>query len=157
MSKIEIGKKAPSFKILNQNELVKTNKDYIGKWLVLYFYPKDNTPGCTKEAVDFTELKKKFAAKNAEIVGVSADSPSKHINFIKKQSLKIELLSDEEKSNLEKFGVWQLKKMAGREYMGIVKTTFLIDPDGKIAFIWPKVKVNGHVEAVLEKLIELQK
>jgi len=131
-------------------------RDFRGSWVVLYFYPKDNTPGCTTEALDFTALKAEFEKEGATIFGVSPDSVKKHCNFIAKKDLKITLLSDEDKDVAEKFGVWQLKKMYGREYMGIVRSTFLIDPDGKIAYKWEKVKVKNHAQEVLDKLRELK-
>lgn len=147
--------KAPDFCLPDQNDKEVCLKDYKGKWVVLYFYPKDNTSGCTKEAIGFTEMKKEFEKMGAIILGVSPDSTKSHRNFIEKKNLKITLLSDQEHKVLEAYGAWQLKKMYGREYYGVVRSTFLISPDGKIAFIWPKVKVAGHVENVLEKLKEL--
>ncbi|AEX86377.1 peroxiredoxin [Marinitoga sp. 1135] len=131
--------------------------DYRGKWVVVYFYPKDNTKGCTTEAIDFTEMLDEFKKLNAEIVGISPDGIDKHQKFKTKHNLKVKLLSDEEKKVLEDFGVWQLKKMYGREYYGVVRTTVLVDPEGKIAHVWEKVRVKGHVEDVLNKLKELQK
>ena len=153
---LEVGQKAPEFCLPNQDENEVCLRDLKGKWIVLYFYPKDNTPGCTTEACDFTENLPDFEDLDAVVLGVSPDSPKKHRNFIEKKELGITLLSDEEKKVLEEYGVWQLKKMCGREYMGVVRTTFLIDPDGKIAEIWNKVKVKGHVQKVKEKLQELR-
>ncbi len=153
---LEIGRKAPDFCLPNQDEVEICLRDLSGKWVVLYFYPKDNTPGCTTEACDFTENLPDFEGLDAVILGVSPDSPKKHRNFIEKKNLKITLLSDEEKKVCELYGVWQLKKMCGKEYMGVVRTTFLISPDGKIAHIWNKVRVKGHVQAVKEKLEELK-
>ena len=153
---LEVGQKAPEFCLPNQDENEVCLRDLKGKWIVLYFYPKDNTPGCTTEACDFTENLPDFENLDAVVLGVSPDSPKKHRNFIEKKELGITLLSDEDKKVLEEYGVWQLKKMCGREYMGVVRTTFLIDPDGKIAAIWNKVKVKGHVQEVKEKLKELQ-
>ncbi len=123
---------------------------------MLYFYPKDNTPGCTTEACDFTAALPDFEGLNTIILGVSPDSPKKHLNFIEKKDLKITLLADEEKEVCQLFGVWQLKKNYGREYMGVVRSTFIVDPDGKIAAKWEKVRIKGHVEAVKEKLQALQ-
>jgi peroxiredoxin Q/BCP len=131
-------------------------KELVGKWVVLYFYPKDNTKGCTIEALEFTAAEDDFKAKNTIIIGVSADSLKSHKRFREKHNLSITLLSDIDKEALQAYGAWQLKKMYGREYMGIVRSTFLIDPDGKIAYIWPKVRVANHVDDVLEKLVELQ-
>ena len=147
---------APGFKLSNQKNKERNLNDYAGKWLVLYFYPKDNTSGCTTEAKEFTELKRKFSTKKAAIAGVSPDSIASHQRFIEKHELKIELLSDPDKTMSKTYGVWQKKKMAGREYMGIVRSTFLIDPDGKIQKIWTKVKVKAHVQNVLDSLNELQ-
>jgi peroxiredoxin Q/BCP len=149
---LKVGDKAPEFCLPNQDETQICLRDIKGKWLVLYFYPKDNTAGCTAEACDFTEALPEFDEMDAVILGVSPDSPKKHRNFIEKKNLKITLLADEESEVSQKYGVWQLKKMCGKEYMGIVRTTFLINPEGKIEKIWEKVKVKGHVEAVKEAL-----
>ena len=151
---IQIGSAAPDFSILNSADTNRNLGDYAGKWLVLYFYPKDNTPGCTLEAIEFSAASEKFEKLNAQVVGVSPDSCKSHQNFITKKELTVELLSDPEKSMLESYGVWQEKSMYGRTYMGVVRTTVLIDPKGTIASIWPKVKVKGHVDAVLEHLKE---
>ena len=153
---LEVGDKAPEFCLPNQDENEICLRDLKGKWIVLYFYPKDNTPGCTTEACDFTEAMPDFEGLDAVILGVSPDSPKKHRNFITKKELGITLLSDENKEVLEQYGVWQLKKMCGREYMGVVRSTFLIDPDGNIAEIWRNVRVKGHVEKVKERLASLQ-
>ena len=152
---VKEGDKAPDFCLTDQDDKKVCLKDYKGKWVVLYFYPKDNTSGCTKEATGFTEMKDEFEKLGAVILGISPDSTKSHRNFIEKKDLKITLLSDPEHKVLESYGAWQLKKMYGREYYGVVRSTFLISPDGKIAFVWPKVKVAGHVEKVLEKLKEL--
>ncbi len=153
---LEINQKAPEFCLPNQDEVEICLRDLSGKWIVLYFYPKDNTPGCTTEACEFTSALPEFEGLDTVILGVSPDSPKKHRNFIEKKDLQITLLADENKEVLEGYGVWQLKKMYGREYMGVVRSTFIISPDGKIKAIWNKVKVKGHVEAVKEKLKELQ-
>jgi len=153
---IEIADKAKDFCLPNQDEVDICLRDFKGKWVVLYFYPKDNTPGCTTEACDFTQNLPAFEELDAVILGISPDSPKKHRNFIEKKALKITLLSDEDKKVLQEYGVWQLKKMCGREYMGVVRTTYLIDPNGKVAYRWDKVKVKGHVQAVKEKLEELR-
>jgi len=153
---LEIGTKAPEFCLPNQDETEICLRDLSGKWIVLYFYPKDNTPGCTTEACDFTQALPDFTDLDAIVLGVSADSTKKHRNFIEKKDLAITLLSDEDTSVMQKYGVWQLKKNYGREYMGIVRTTFIIDPNGKIAAVWEKVRVKDHVQKVKEKLKELQ-
>ncbi len=152
---LEVDDLAPDFKIKNQNKEWVSLKDSKGKWVVLYFYPKDLTPGCTTEACDFTQFFPKFKQTNTVIYGVSPDSPELHRKFIEKESLTISLLSDEDKKVCEQYGVWQLKKLYGKEYLGVVRTTFLIDPKGKIVHIWKKVKVEGHVEDVLSTLKKL--
>jgi peroxiredoxin Q/BCP len=123
---------------------------------VLYFYPKDNTGGCTREAQDFTTYKDKFKELNAEIAGVSPDTTKSHRNFIEKKELDITLLSDPEKEVLKKYNAWQLKKRSGKEYYGVVRTTFLINSDGKIEHIWRNVSVKDHVEEVFNKLKEFK-
>jgi len=150
------GDTASDFCLPNQNNKEVCLKDYKGKWVVLYFYPRDNTSGCTMEALDFSQNLGDFEKMNAVILGISPDSTKSHVNFITKHSLKITLLSDPEHEVLEKYGVWQIKKMYGREYYGVVRTTFIIDPNDKIAHIWKKVKVKGHVEEVKKKLKDKQ-
>ncbi len=153
---LQVGDSVPDFCLPNQDEEEICFRDIKGKWIVLYFYPKDNTPGCTTEAVEFTEALPDFEKLNTLVLGVSPDSPKKHRNFIEKKGLKITLLSDEEKELCKLFGVWQLKKFMGREYMGVVRSTFIMNPEGEIAYMWTKVKVKGHVGSVEEKLKELQ-
>lgn len=147
---------APDFVAVDQGNKEVALSGFAGKWVVLYFYPKDNTPGCTIEAVNFSAKKAEFEALGAVILGVSPDSVESHCKFIDKKKLTITLLSDESKELCEKYGVWQLKKFMGREYMGVVRSTFLISPDGKIAAVWSPVKVKGHVDDVLEKVKGLQ-
>ena len=134
---------------MKKNDVVSLN-DFKGRKLVLYFYPKDSTPGCTTEARGFSARLKEFEAANTVILGASKDSLKRHLNFIAKQELTISLVSDEEGILCEAYGVWISKKLYGREYMGIERATFLIDEDGVIRNIWRKVKVKGHVDAVLE-------
>ena len=153
---LEIGEKAPGFCLEDPDRGEICLKDLKGKWVVLYFYPKDNTKGCTMEALEFTAAEDEFKEKNAVIIGVSPDSLKSHTNFRQKHDLSINLLSDTEKEVLEEYRVWQMKKMYGREYMGVVRSTYLIDPEGKIAHVWPKVRVKGHADNVMEKLSELQ-
>jgi peroxiredoxin Q/BCP len=149
------GQKAPDFVLKNQDgEEVKLS-DFAGKAVVLYFYPKDDTPGCTKEACGFRDLQGEFHALNAEILGVSPDSVAKHTKFISKFQLPFQLLSDVDKEVVEKYGVWKEKSMYGRKYMGVERTTFVIDARGAINAIFPKVKVPGHPEAVLEAVRQL--
>jgi peroxiredoxin Q/BCP len=152
---LEVGDSVPDFCLPNQDEEEICFRDIKGRWIVLYFYPKDNTPGCTTEALDFTNALGDFQKLDAIVLGVSPDSPKRHRNFIEKKDLGITLLSDEDKSLCKTFGVWQKKKNFGKEYMGVIRSTFLISPDGKIAYKWEKVRVKGHVEAVKEKLLEL--
>jgi peroxiredoxin Q/BCP len=121
-----------------------------GKPVVLFFYPKDNTSGCTTEAIAFSQLKAEFEKAGAAVVGISPDSAKSHDRFKAKHGLTVDLASDEEKSVAEAYGVWAQKSMYGRTFMGVVRTTFLIGADGRIAAIWPKVRVRGHAEAVLE-------
>lgn len=153
---LEVGQKAPEFATPNQRGEISKLADFAGQWLVLYFYPKDNTPGCTTEAIDFTALSPQFQQLNAVILGVSPDSAKSHCRFIEKHNLTIQLLSDTEHQLAEIYQVWGLKKFMGKEYMGIKRSTFLIDPQGNIAYIWSNVKVKAHSEAVLKKLEELQ-
>ena len=153
---IEVGMKAPEFCLPNQDDVEICLRDLKGKWVVLYFYPKDNTPGCTTEACEFTEAAPDFSSLDAVILGVSPDSTKKHRNFIEKKELGITLLSDESTDMMQQWGVWQLKKNYGREYMGVVRSTFIIDPEGIVRAKWEKVRVKGHVQAVKEKLQELK-
>jgi peroxiredoxin Q/BCP len=149
------GKKAPAFSLPNQNGSKVALKDFAGKWVVLYFYPRDLTPGCIVEAVEFSAALKDFEKSGATILGVSCDTPAKHCNFIEKKNLTITLLSDENHSVIEKYGAWQLKKFMGKEFMGIVRSTWLIDPTGVVRAVWSPVKVNDHAKDVLSKLKEL--
>ncbi|MBE9216845.1 thioredoxin-dependent thiol peroxidase [Plectonema cf. radiosum LEGE 06105] len=151
----KMGEKAPSFSSKNQNgDLVKL-EDFQSSWLVLYFYPKDDTPGCTLEAQDFSEYSQQFSDLGATILGISPDSETSHCKFINKHNLSIQLLSDPEHQVCEAYGVWQLKKFMGKEYMGVVRSTFLISPDGSLAHVWSNVRTKGHAQKVLKKLQEL--
>lgn len=156
MTELKVGDKAPEFCLEDPERGEVCLNDQKGKWVVLYFYPKDNTKGCTMEALEFTAAEDDFKSKNAIILGVSPDSLKSHMKFREKHDLSINLLSDSEKIVLESYGVWKKKKMYGREYMGVERSTYIINPEGKIAHIWPKVKVSGHVDEVLKKLQELQ-
>ena len=156
IKQLKIGSKAPSFSLPDDEGNKVSLKDYARKWLVLYFYPKDNTSGCTTEAVDFTSSLPELQKLNCNVTGISPDSCKSHQKFILKHNLMVTLLSDEDKKVLEKYGVWVTKKMYGREYFGVSRTTFLIDPTGKIKHIWENVKVKNHTAEVLEKLKELQ-
>ncbi len=149
---LEEGKKAPAFKLKNQNGKTISLSDFKGKNVVLYFYPKDNTSGCTAEACNFRDEFPKFGKLDAVILGVSPDSVESHKKFAEKFDLPFDLLSDEKKEILEKYGVWQEKSMYGRKYMGVVRTTYIIDQNGKIKKIFPKVKVPNHNKEVIEAL-----
>lgn len=155
MSDLKIGDEAPNFCMPDQDEKNICLEDYKGKNIVLYFYPKDNTPGCSMEAMAFTRYKKEFEDNNTTILGVSKDSCDSHRKFIENKNLNITLISDSDKKIQESYGVWRLKKFMGREFMGTVRSTFLIDSDGKIQKIWDKVKVKGHVEEVLSEVKNL--
>lgn len=144
------GLKAPAFSLPTDGGGQVALKDLSGKIVVLYFYPKDDTSGCTKEAIEFTEALAKFKRAGAVIIGVSKDSVAKHDKFKDKHGLKVTLASDEDGKMLEKYGVWVEKSMYGRKYMGIDRATFVIDGKGNIRKIWRKVKVPGHVEEVLD-------
>ena len=149
MSTIEIGKKAPAFSGNDQNGVKRTLKEFAGKKLVLYFYPKDDTPGCTAEACDLRDNYKKFIAAGYAIVGVSPDEEKKHQKFISKYELPFDLLADTDHSIAEAFGVWVEKSMYGRQYMGIARTTFVIDENGKIQDIISKVNTKDHSSQIL--------
>jgi thioredoxin-dependent peroxiredoxin len=153
---LEIDTVAPEFCLPNQDDVEICLRDLKGKWIVLYFYPKDSTPGCTTEACEFTEALPRFEDMNAVILGVSADSTKRHRNFIEKQNLEITLLSDESTEMMQEYGVWALKKNYGKEYMGIVRSTCIIDPEGVIKAVWSKVRVKEHVAKVQEELEKLQ-
>lgn len=147
--------KAKAFTLTNQDGIKVSLKDFKDQWLILYFYPRDMTSGCTVEANDFSKAIPKFKKLNATIIGISPDEEKKHIKFIEKENLKITLLSDTEKKILTKYEVWKEKSMYGRKYMGVERSTFIINPKGNIAFEWRKVKVTNHVAEVLTKLKEL--
>jgi thioredoxin-dependent peroxiredoxin len=149
----QVGDPAPTAKFTSADGSSRSVADYAGKKLVLYFYPKDDTSGCTREAQDFTAMAADFAKAGAAVVGISKDSVKSHAKFISKYDLAVELGSDEPGDVCEAFGVWVKKSMYGREYMGIERATFLIGTDGKIAQVWRKVKVAGHATAVLEAVI----
>ncbi|WP_103630215.1 thioredoxin-dependent thiol peroxidase [Campylobacter concisus] len=149
---IEVGDKAPEFEALNQDGVKVALKDFIGKNVVLYFYPKDNTPGCTTEACEFSANYDQFIKNDTVIIGVSPDSVKSHAGFIAKQNLKHILLSDEDKEISKLYGVWQVKKNYGKEYLGIVRSTFVIGKDGKIVKIYKSVKAKDHAAKVLADL-----
>ena len=149
---MEVGKKAPAFS-LNSGAGDKVSlKDFLGQKVVLYFYPKDNTSGCTKEACDFRDSFADFKKIKAVILGVSPDSEASHVKFTEKYELPFLLLSDSDKKVVEKYGVWKEKSMYGRKYMGVERSTFIIDKSGKISHVFRKVKVNGHVDELLKAI-----
>ena len=150
MTKLAQGDKAPDFTLPRDGGGTLKLSDLRGKAVVLFFYPRDDTSGCTAEAIAFSGLKDAFAKEGAVVVGMSADSQKSHDKFKAKHNLTVDLVADEEKQALEAYGVWTEKSMYGRKFMGIVRTTFLIDASGKIAKVWPNVKVPGHADAVLE-------
>ena len=150
--KIKIGDAAPLFCLPASDGSSFCLNDMKGKKVILYFYPKDTTPGCTTEACNFRDYQSEFNQLNAVIVGVSKDPIARHLKFIQKYQLPFLLLSDENQKVCEQYGVWQLKKLAGKEYMGIVRSTFIIDEEGKILHIYSKVRVKDHIEDILSFL-----
>lgn len=144
------GDEAPPFTLQDDTGKTVTLRDFEGKTVVLYFYPKDDTPGCTREACGFRDTLPSFRRKNAVILGVSADPVASHQKFKNKYDLPFPLLSDPERRTIEAYGVWKEKNLYGRKSMGIERTTFVIDPSGTIRKIFPRVKVDGHIEKVLE-------
>ena len=162
--KLENGTKAPEFCLPETSGKEVCLNDYKGKWVVVYFYPKDNTSGCTKEAIDFTERRADFEKEDAVIIGISKDSVASHNKFVQKHNLGILLLSDESKEVHKAYGAWGLKKQYGKETEGTIRSTFLIDPDGNVAYSWYNVKVHQkrkdgvikHVDKVYEILKELK-
>jgi peroxiredoxin Q/BCP len=156
VTSIEIVGMAPIFCLLDQKGEEVCLESLRGRWVILYFYPKDNTKGCTLEAIDFTMNKERIEGMGATVLGVSPDSVESHRGFCDKHGLTITLLSDPEHVVLKAYGVWQLKKMYGREFHGVVRSTFLLNPEGRLAHTWRKVKVADHVETVIGKLAELK-
>jgi thioredoxin-dependent peroxiredoxin len=154
---VTVGKPAPSFALKNQDDEIVKLSDYAGKWVVLYFYPKDDTPGCTTQACDFTAGLKGFEKLEAVVLGTSRDSTESHRKFIAKHKLKLTLLSDPDHEMLEKYGAWGEKVLYGKRSLGVIRSTVLIDPSGKVAHHWPKVSAAGHADAVKEKLGELRR
>ncbi|MFE4713678.1 thioredoxin-dependent thiol peroxidase [Paenibacillus sp. NPDC056722] len=149
---IEVGQAAPDFTLPSSNGEQVRLSQYLGHKVILYFYPKNMTTACTQEACDFRDAHEEIAAKGAVVLGISTDSLTSHTKFIAKYGLPFLLLSDEEHTVSELYGVWQLKKMYGKEYMGIVRSTFLIDENGIVVEAWNKVRVKGHVEATVKQL-----
>jgi peroxiredoxin Q/BCP len=156
MSLIDVGRKAPAFSLKDQHGRTHRLADYAGQPVILYFYPKDDTPGCTREACAFRDNLPKFQAGKAVVLGVSGQGEASKAKFAGKYELTFPLLSDEKYDVAEKYGVWQKKLLYGRTFMGVSRTTYLIGPDGKVAKRWDKVKVDGHAEAVLKELESLK-
>lgn len=149
---VKIGQKAPAFSLPNQDGKIVRLSDFKGKKVVLYFYPKDDTPGCTKESCAFRDGLEEIHASGAVVLGISGDSVDSHKKFVKKFNLNFPLLSDEKKTVVQAYGVWKEKSLYGRKFMGIERTTFIIDEQGKLDDIFQKVKVDGHLEEVLAEL-----
>jgi len=152
---IAVGKKAPAFKLSNQDDDDVRLLDYMGQWVVLYFYPRDDTPGCTKEACEFTAGIRGFTRLDAVVLGCSPDSPDRHRAFIKSHRLKVTLLSDPAHLVMEKYGAWGEKVLYGKTRVGVKRSTVIIDPAGKVAHHWRAVKTAGHADRVQEKVAEL--
>ncbi|MHA6643323.1 thioredoxin-dependent thiol peroxidase [Mesorhizobium sp. A623] len=150
MTEMKIGDPAPAFELVREDGQTSMLSDFSGKPFVLYFYPRDDTSGCTSEAIDFSRLKPAFEKAGVTVIGISPDSAAKHRKFSAKHELTVELVADEERKIIEAYGVWVEKSMYGRRYMGVERATFLVGRDGRIAGIWRKVKVKGHAQAVLE-------
>ena len=153
---LKVGVEAPKFCLLDKDNTVVCLKNFQGKYVVLYFYPKDNTPGCTTEAIGFTGILPELQELDANVIGISPDTPESHAKFIEKKNLKVTLLSDVDKKVIKAYGKWGKKKFRGKEYVGVIRSTFLIDPEGKIVHIWPKVSVKGHPEEVKRVLEDLK-
>jgi thioredoxin-dependent peroxiredoxin len=153
---IEAGKKAPAFSLKDDSGRTVKLGEFAGKYVVLYFYPKDDTPGCTKEACSFRDRHAKLEAAGAVVLGVSPDNEPRHAKFKEKYQLPFTLLADAEHSVAEKYGAWGEKHNYGKKYFGIMRSTFLIGPDGKVARVWPKVKPEGHADEVLEAIRSIE-
>ena len=152
---LDVGQKAPAFTLLDQHGAKRRLSDFAGRWVVLYAYPKDDTPGCTREACDFTAGLAAFEGLGATVLGVSRDSVESHARFAKKHGLTVTLLSDPDHAVLEAYGAWGEKVLYGKKSVGVIRSTVLVDPDGKVAHHWKKVKVDGHAEAVRARIAAL--
>ncbi len=152
---MNVGDKFPDFVLSDENNEILDSKELEGVRFVIYFYPRDNTSGCTKEAVEFSELSQKFLMRNIPVIGVSRDSPASHRKFINKHDLRLKLLSDPDHALTEAVGAWGMKKMYGKESEGVFRSTFIVGKDGKVEAVWKKVKVAGHAQEVLDHAISL--
>lgn len=152
---MNVGDKFPDFVLSDENNEILDSKELEGVRFVIYFYPRDNTSGCTKEAVEFSELSQKFLMRNIPVIGVSRDSPASHRKFINKHGLRLKLLSDPDHALTEAVGAWGMKKMYGKESEGVFRSTFIVGKDGKVEAVWKKVKVAGHAQEVLDHAISL--
>ena len=157
VSELSQGDEAPGFSLPDQNGRIRNLADFRGSHMVLYFYPRDNTAGCTAEALAFSAVYEELSDMGIPVIGISPDSPQSHQRFVEKNGLKLVLLSDQEHQTIEAYGAWILKKMYGKEYYGVSRSTFLIDGNGKITAIWRNVKVKGHVDEVISRLKEVLK
>jgi peroxiredoxin Q/BCP len=153
---LEIGSKAPDFSSISNGDKLISLSDYLGKWVVLYFYPKDDTSGCTKEACSFRDNLSQLTELGVEVLGVSPDSAKSHDKFVEKYNLNFHLVADSDKKICESFNILGEKSMYGKKYIGVIRTTYLIDNEGKFQYVWSNVKVDGHVEAVVNKIKELK-
>ncbi len=156
MSRLEAGMPAPDFCLPDADEETVCLADLRGAYAVIYFYPKDNTSGCTLEARSFSDAMEAFTREETPIFGISPDSTASHRRFIAKHDLTVRLLADPDRQAIEAYGAWVLKKMYGREYMGVERSTFIIDPEGTVVAVWRKVRVKGHVDAVMAALEEIK-
>jgi peroxiredoxin Q/BCP len=154
---LDVGSAAPDFTLVNQDDADVSLADFRGQWVVLYFYPRDDTPGCTTQACEFTEGIESFKGLNAEVLGCSPDTPEEHRKFIAKHDLKVQLLSDPEHGVMEAYEAWGEKNMYGKVTVGVIRSTVIIDPDGVVAHRWKRVKAKGHATKVAEVLTELQR
>ena len=156
MTFLEPNDKAPNFSLQDKDNKTQKLTDYKGQWVILYFYPKDDTPGCTIEGIEFTSILKDLKKINTVVLGVSGDSPEKHEKFCKKHNLEVTLLSDPNYDMMQQYGAYGNKILYGKTFLGIKRSTYIIDPKGKVAKVWKSVRSKGHAQKVLEELTKLQ-